>query len=74
MWNCFFFDIFWKYTYWLVGGSIETLDFQIKGSTFSCVEKKCKIFFGQTGDYGIEWKMALNHGFTIQMGLEGQNT
>ena len=74
MWNCFFSNIFWKYTCWLVGGSIETLDFQIKGSIFACVEKKCTIFWGQSGDYGIEWKMALNHGFTIQMGVEGQNT
>ena len=74
MQNCFFSNIFWKYTCWLLGGSIETLDFQIKGSIFACVKKKCKIFWGQSGDYGIEWKMVLNHGFTIQMGVEGQNT
>ena len=53
---------------------MEILDFQTKGSIFACVEKKCTIFLGQTGDYGIEWKMVLNHGFTIQMGMEGQNT
>ena len=58
----------------MIGEGIETLDFQIKGSIFACVEKKCTIFLGQTGDYGIEGKMVLNHGFTIQMGLEGQIT
>ena len=39
-----------------------------------CQSDWCEDMFGDAGDYGIEWKMVLNLGFTIQMGLESQNT
>ena len=47
----FFSNIFGKYTCWLLGWTVETLDFQIKGPIFACVEKNVESFLGQTGDH-----------------------
>ena len=50
-----FSNIFWKYTYKLLGETKETLDFQIEGSIFAYIENKCGHFFG--ANWGSWYRM-----------------